>query len=98
MITKERSVGGPRRRQATARGYLMCPPEHFAVTYAINPWMDPARPTDAGRAMRQWAELRQAYLRLGHDVRLIQPRPRLPARVFPANRGAVPARTVLGPP
>jgi hypothetical protein len=22
---------------------LMCRPEHFAVSYAINPWMDPAR-------------------------------------------------------
>ena len=21
---------------------LMCAPEHFAVSYAINPWMDPA--------------------------------------------------------
>ena len=20
---------------------LMCPPRHFAVTYSINPWMDP---------------------------------------------------------
>src|SRR5208282_1218835 len=61
MINGERSVDGPRRRQATGRGYLMCPPEHFAVTYAINPWMEPETPTDAARAMRQWAELRQAY-------------------------------------
>jgi hypothetical protein len=21
--------------------FLMCPPRHFAVTYSINPWMDP---------------------------------------------------------
>ncbi len=21
--------------------FLMCRPEHFAVSYAINPWMDP---------------------------------------------------------
>ena len=26
-------------RQSSARGYLMCPPSYFAVTYAINPWM-----------------------------------------------------------
>ncbi|HEU5392774.1 MAG TPA: hypothetical protein VFV73_43490 [Streptosporangiaceae bacterium] len=31
MITRE--------RRAVPRRYLMCPPEHFAVTYAINPWM-----------------------------------------------------------
>ena len=35
MATRERSVDGPRRRQASARGYLMCPPEHFTVEYAI---------------------------------------------------------------
>ena len=22
--------------------FLMCRPEHFVVSYAINPWMDPA--------------------------------------------------------
>ena len=27
-------------RTATPRRYLMCPPTHFAVEYAINPWMD----------------------------------------------------------
>ena len=27
-------------RIATPRRYLMCRPEHFAVEYAINPWMD----------------------------------------------------------
>jgi len=31
MITQDR---------ASAR-FLMCAPEHFAVSYAINPWMDP---------------------------------------------------------
>ena len=69
MITRERGLDGPRRRLASARGYLMCPPEHFAVTYAINPWMDPEKPTDAATAMRQWARLREVYLGLGHDVR-----------------------------
>ena len=24
-----------------AARFLMCRPEHFAVSYAINPWMDP---------------------------------------------------------
>ncbi len=23
--------------------FLMCPPRHFAVSYSINPWMDPER-------------------------------------------------------
>ncbi len=33
-------------RVATPRSYLMCPPEYFAVTYAINPWMRPDAPVD----------------------------------------------------
>jgi N-dimethylarginine dimethylaminohydrolase len=92
MITRERSV----ERRASARGYLMCPPEHFAVTYAINPWMEPGKPTDAARAMRQWARLRQVYLDLGHDVRVIEPVPGLPDMVFAANGATVAGGKVLG--
>jgi len=92
MITRERSV----ERRASARGYLMCPPEHFAVTYAINPWMAPGTPTDAARAMRQWVRLRQVYLDLGHDVRMIEPVPGLPDMVFAANGATVAGGKVLG--
>jgi N-dimethylarginine dimethylaminohydrolase len=74
----------------------MCPPEHFAVSYAINPWMDPEKPTDAAEAMRQWAGLRQTYLDLGHDVRTIEPVAGLPDMVFAANGGTVIGGTVLG--
>jgi N-dimethylarginine dimethylaminohydrolase len=74
----------------------MCPPAHFAVTYAINPWMRPGEPTDAATAMRQWDRLRQIYLDLGHDVRTIEPRPGLPDMVFAANGATVVDGTVLG--
>jgi N-dimethylarginine dimethylaminohydrolase len=74
----------------------MCPPEHFAVTYAINPWMEPEKPTDAAKAMRQWSELHQAYLDLGHEVRTIEPVAGLPDMVFAANGGTVIGGTVLG--
>jgi N-dimethylarginine dimethylaminohydrolase len=83
------------RRQATARRYLMCPPEHFTVTYAINPWMRPDQPTDAALAMRQWAQLRDAYVELGHDVRTIEPVPGLPDMVFAANGATVIGGKVL---
>jgi N-dimethylarginine dimethylaminohydrolase len=96
MITGERSADGPRRRQPTARGYLMCPPRHFDVTYAINPWMDPETPTDPALAMRQWAGLRQVYLGLGHDVRTIAPVAGLPDMVFAANGATVVDGKVLG--
>ena len=74
----------------------MCPPEHFAVRYAINPWMDPERPTDSATAMRQWARLREVYLDLGHDVRIIEPMAGLPDMVFAANGATVVGGKVLG--
>ncbi len=74
----------------------MCPPAHFAVTYAINPWMRPDEPADARLAMRQWEQLRQAYLHLGHTVHTIEPVPGLPDMVFAANGATVLGGTVLG--
>lgn len=79
-----------------ARTYLMCPPEYFRVAYAINPWMDTGDPVDTARASRQWEALRQTYLSLGHDVRLIDPVPGLPDMVFAANGATVIEGTVLG--
>jgi N-dimethylarginine dimethylaminohydrolase len=79
-----------------ARSYLMCPPAHYTVSYAINPWMTGADPVDPGLAMRQWQALRDTYLALGHQVRLIDPVPGLPDMVFAANGGTVIDGTVLG--
>jgi N-dimethylarginine dimethylaminohydrolase len=86
----------PARRIGSARSYLMCPPEHFAVSYAINPWMDPEQPVDAARAMAQWETLRETYVRLGHQVQLIEPVPGLPDMVFAANGATVVDGKVLG--
>jgi N-dimethylarginine dimethylaminohydrolase len=96
MDLADLATDGPRQRTATARSYLMCPPEHFAVTYAINPWMRPDRPTDTALAMRQWERLRQVYLDLGHDVQTIEPVAGLPDMVFAANGATVVGGTVLG--
>jgi N-dimethylarginine dimethylaminohydrolase len=83
-------------RQASVRSYLMCPPFHFAVSYAINPWMRPDQPADARRAVRQWERLRQIYTDLGHTVHLIEPVAGLPDMVFAANGATVVGGTVLG--
>jgi N-dimethylarginine dimethylaminohydrolase len=83
-------------RQASERSYLMCPPFHFAVSYAINPWMRPDQPADARRAVRQWERLRQVYTELGHTVHLIEPVPGLPDMVFAANGATVVGGDVLG--
>ena len=74
----------------------MCPPEHFDVTYTINPWMHPERATDTATAMKQWAELRDIYLNLGHDVRTIEPVAGLPDMVYAANGATVVGGKVLG--
>jgi len=81
---------------ATTRHYLMCRPEHFAVTYAINPWMDPAAGADRDRAVAQWEALRAAYLGLGHQVSLIDPVEGLPDMVFAANGALVVGGRVYG--
>jgi N-dimethylarginine dimethylaminohydrolase len=67
----------------------MCPPEHFAVEYAINPWMRIDEPVDRSLALAQWAGLRDAYLGLGHTVEFIDPVPGLPDMVFAANGALV---------
>jgi arginine dihydrolase len=76
------------QRLARKRTYLMCPPEYFAVQYEINPWMDTATPVDAELAVKQWTGLREALVRLGHTVHVLEPRPGLPDMVYAAN-GAV---------
>jgi N-dimethylarginine dimethylaminohydrolase len=67
------------------RTYLMCPPEHFTVRYAINPWMDIAVPVDAALALKQWQLLRDTIGDLGHAVHVLDPRPGLPDMVYAAN-------------
>jgi len=76
-------------RTATKRTVLMCRPEFFTVVYRINPWMDPAIPTDTTLAVRQWETLYQTYLDLGFDVQLIDPIDGLPDMVYAANGGFV---------
>lgn len=74
---------------ASPRRYLMCRPTHFDVTYEINAWMDARVEVDAELAMRQWEQLRAAYLQLGHTVEVIEGEPGLPDMVFAANAGTV---------
>ncbi|MFF1561659.1 dimethylargininase [Streptomyces sp. NPDC058279] len=78
------------------RHYLMCKPTHFEVVYAINPWMDPAKPVDTELAVLQWERLRELYLELGHTVDLIDPVPGLPDMVYAANGATVVDGRVLG--
>ncbi|MGW6012962.1 dimethylargininase [Streptomyces sp. NPDC055210] len=89
----ERSTGSA--RAASPRRYLMCRPTHFDVTYSINPWMDPSKPTSAEVGVAQWEDLHDTFIELGHDVQLIEPVPGLPDMVFAANGAIVIDNKVL---
>ena len=67
----------------------MTRPTHFAVEYAINPWMDTSESVDTALAVRQWERLVQTYRSLGHTVQLVEPIPGLPDMVYAANGGLV---------
>jgi N-dimethylarginine dimethylaminohydrolase len=74
-------------RVAHQRTVLMCRPEHFTVSYRINPWMHPEDPTDTSLAVRQWEQLYKIYQDLGFVIELIDPIPGLPDMVYSANGG-----------
>jgi len=76
-------------RVASKRTVLMCRPDFFTVVYRINPWMDPAIPTDTGLAVAQWQTLYDTYIGLGFDVKLVDPIDGLPDMVYAANGGFV---------
>jgi arginine dihydrolase len=79
--------------------FLMCPPRHFAVAYAINPWMDPASwasrsDTLLDIAQQEWASL-YAILDRRAAIELVDPVPGLPDLAFTANAAVVLDRKVL---
>ena len=84
-------------RNAHHRRYLMCRPEHFTVSYTINPWMEPANPTDTAVAVRQWQDLYDTYISLGHEIELIDPIEGLPDMVYTANGGFLIDGIAYGP-
>jgi arginine dihydrolase len=80
--------------------FLMCSPEHFGVTYAINPWMDPKSWACDDRALtaashREWTTLRNRLLELGATIELVPAAPGLPDLVFTANAAVVLDRKAL---
>ena len=85
----EATVSAVPTRTPITRSVLMCKPEFFTVVYRINPWMDPALPTDTSLAVAQWQTLYDTYVGLGFDVHLIDPIDGLPDMVYAANGGFV---------
>jgi N-dimethylarginine dimethylaminohydrolase len=74
--------------------FLMCRPQYFAVTYSINPWMNPQVWADSGEvlhatAAQQWAGLHRTLLARDAAIEAIEPEPGLPDLVFTANAAVV---------
>lgn len=88
MNTSAETRESPMSSTAVPR-VLMCRPEHFTVSYRINPWMHPEDPTDTSLALRQWTVLYETYTGLGFHVDLINPLDGLPDMVYAANGGFV---------
>ena len=71
------------------RRYLMCPPDHFAVAYEINPWMHREVNADRDRAHEQWQHLADTIRAAGASVETLTPEAHVPDLVFTANAGLV---------
>jgi N-dimethylarginine dimethylaminohydrolase len=74
--------------------FLMCPPQYFAVSYSINPWMDPTAWSNGGAALhanaaQQWAALNAALRAAGAAIEIVRPEAGLPDLVFTANAAVV---------
>lgn len=78
------------------RRFLVCEPRHFAVQYAINPWMHPDTHVDVDLAHEQWRTLIRAYENHGHTIDAVEPVPGLPDMVFAANSAVVVGGRVFG--
>ena len=83
----------------TAR-FLMCRPEHFSVSYTINPWMEPdawAREASvhSAAAHREWNGLHRKLVEHGAAIDLVPAAAGVPDLVFTANAAVVLDRKVL---
>ncbi|QOV39927.1 amidinotransferase [Streptomyces ferrugineus] len=86
----------PETRVPRRRRFLVCEPRHFAVQYAINPWMQPDVRVDVDLAQEQWQALIHAYRSHDHAVDTLEPVAGLPDMVFAANSAVVVGGRVFG--
>lgn len=74
--------------------FLLCAPDHFEVSYKINPWMQPGEwhdheTTHAEEAAAQWKGLEGALLECGATLHVMKQTEGWPDMVFTANAGIV---------
>ena len=73
---------------------LMCAPEHFEVSYTINPWMKPdswKSQADllGARSSSGWRKLTETLRHLGAELEMVPPIEGLPDLVFTANAAVI---------
>lgn len=87
------------KNQEKPKRVLMCSPNHFAVEYAINPFMKDEKGelnvVNVDRAIAQWNSLKSGYEAIGIAVDVLPGAPGLPDMVFAANQ-SFPFRKVGG--
>ena len=80
--------------------FLMTGPEHFEVSYVINPWMRPeawrhAPERNRAAARAAWMALAEALRGAGAELEVLPGAPGVPDMVFAANAGVVLDRRAL---
>ena len=68
---------------------LVCPPDHFGISYEINPWMRLSNQADVVRAQAQWHGLMRQLEAIGVQLERLPPVAGLPDLVFTANAGSI---------
>src|SRR5688572_23850270 len=96
---EENSTSSLVRRQR-AMHLVMCPPDHYSVSYKINPWMDPVAWTALAETLTHdanvgWRTLFETYKSLGAEIEIMPAQPGLPDLVFTANCAFVLDRKTL---
>jgi N-dimethylarginine dimethylaminohydrolase len=77
------------------RELLLCPPDHYDITYEINPWMSRERAADKPLVKAQWMTLFETLSKLDTQVHRITPAETLPDMVFTANAGLAVGRRFI---
>ncbi|MFI0982582.1 dimethylarginine dimethylaminohydrolase family protein [Streptomyces sp. NPDC021093] len=69
--------------------FLLCSPDHFDVTFEINPWMSSQRRPDRRKSWREWNALVAGLRAAGAEVHHVPSLPGLSDMVFPTDVGVV---------
>lgn len=65
----------------------MSPPDHFAIEYSINPWMNVDNKVHPDHARKEWDTLKAIYQRFDYQIDLIPAVAGLPDLVFTTDHG-----------